>query len=767
MARKDVVQLHVEFLRELHVFGEGDDRTIVAIVVEDPDNNGAAIKIKGRAAFDAFDAHGRYIIRGHWNINPQYGRQFLFESKMRDTPVGKRAVTQYLSRLPGIGDGLAERLWDIHGDKAVEVLRLNPRLASTTTRGLRFEIAEHASTVLVSMMVNERALMELYQLLDGCGIPEKVKDKLCRDHGLHAAEAVRKNPYILMKYSGVGFLTADRIYLDLGGDPANPERQAYCLQHAIDVTTGDVWVSSGKVYDSLRKSISSGKPDYDVAVREAKKLRMVEVIQRDDQELLSTPERASQERQLAARIAKLNSGPSDWPDLSNDIKLYDDQKSIITAGLKNKFTCLTGTPGSGKSFTLSRVVNALRREIDCGNVAICAPTGKAAVRIMEIMQGHGLEIRATTTHSLLKARKNHNGWTPEYDEFNPLPAKYLFLEESSMTDLWGMNVLFNALRNDTNVMLVGDVNQLAPVGCGAPLRDILRSKVIHNAELTIPRRNNGKIVQVCDEIRQSGVYRPGNKIDLKNGDNLMHINASTPEQQLSALEQMLRSIQEAKNYDPIWNVQVLCSLNEKGDLSRARLNEIMQMILNPKGKMVANGKFRVGDKVVCGKNHWPMSVDRNASGTEKGGFVYVANGEFAEVTGEDDKGNVLMELTAPYRLVQVPVKSSKREDAKASDNEESVGLSSWELGYACTVWKFQGSQVPIAITMIDASSSANYVCDRSLIYTAISRAKDMSFTIGRKAVVDHFCTWTAINDRKTLLTELLMEEVERYGQTAG
>ena len=141
MARKDVVQLHVEFLRELHVFGEGDDRTIVAIVVEDPDNNGAAIKIKGRAAFDAFDAHGRYIIRGHWNINPQYGRQFLFESKMRDTPVGKRAVTQYLSRLPGIGDGLAERLWDIHGDKAVEVLRLNPRLASTTTRGLLFEIA--------------------------------------------------------------------------------------------------------------------------------------------------------------------------------------------------------------------------------------------------------------------------------------------------------------------------------------------------------------------------------------------------------------------------------------------------------------------------------------------------------------------------------------------------------------------------------------------------------------------------------------------------
>lgn len=488
---------------------------------------------------------------------------------------------------------------------------------------------------------------------------------------------------------------------------------------------------------------------------------------------------------------------TNWPDPATLPDLSDHQRDRYAAatGSGGCLVILGGRPGTGKTFSLARIL----ARIPSGRSAVAAPTGKAAVRITESLQRAGVrDMRATTIHSLLgPARDEDSGeWAFEHDESNPLPLDWIFVDESSMCDVSLLGSLMAARDAGCRMMLIGDVNQLAPVGHGAPLRDLITAGLPYG-ELTEIQRNSGRIVRCCHGIVDRHVFEPSPKMDMEaeSPENLLHVERREPEQQIEALKTTLDRFRqgatlavrtsdgtvEQRRVDPVWDVQIVVPVNEKSPLARVKLNAILQGFLNPAGETTDGNRFRVGDKIVNGKNGWipvegspftrsPSSrsfrkipdinrIERIATvaGSScnqgaKDGKVYVANGEQGRVLAVFPSYTVAR-LWLPDRLVRIP----KGESYQDEDGETQGTGCQWDLAYALSVHKSQGSQWPVVVTVADAYPGARMLCDRCWLYTALSRAETLAVTIGQREVIDDMCRKSHIWARKTFLVETIKE----------
>jgi exodeoxyribonuclease V alpha subunit len=438
-----------------------------------------------------------------------------------------------------------------------------------------------------------------------------------------------------------------------------------------------------------------------------------------------------------------------WPDPSLIQGIDDHQRENLYHSLAGRIGILGGSPGTGKTYTLSMLIRYLLESGIVGAHEICAgaPTGKAAVRLTELLQSHNLPLRARTWHSILGIGANGEtgGWEFKYNANCKLPYRVLIGDESSMLDLSLMLSIFRAREVHAHVLLVGDVNQLPPVGAGAPMRDLILAGLPFG-ELTEIKRNSGGIVEACAAIRDS---KPWRHFTTNKGSNLRLHEFSEAETQVSAAIKMIREAQE-NGMDPVWDCQVLVAVNEKSKLSRKELNTVLQDELNPGPK--ENGTiFRVFDKVVCLKNGFYRSVrniDSEDLQTNERGEVYVANGELGEVT-EITTAQIVVELDSPARVVAIPFKRESNESG------ESGALAFWDLAYALSVHKAQGSEVPVAIVMLDDYPGARQVCDRAWLYTAISRAKKVCHLVGKFDTAERFVRVQKISQRKTFLREMI------------
>lgn len=456
-----------------------------------------------------------------------------------------------------------------------------------------------------------------------------------------------------------------------------------------------------------------------------------------------------------------------WPILTID-PLSEHQVEQLRRATTHNLGILGGSPGTGKTFTAAQLISALAEVVGINQIAAAAPTGKAAVRLTEAMQGYKIPLVARTIHSLLKVESSGgDGWSFAFNRSNPLPFKVIVVDEASMIDTDLAASLFAARARGTLMLVTGDVNQLPPVGHGAPLRDMIAAGVPYG-ELKEIRRNEGGIVQACADIRDGEPF--------KCEGNLRLIGACDAKSQR---ESMLAVVEEsAKQFgvDPVWGVQVLCAVNRKSELSRRELNKLLQLHLNP-NPVVANSPFRLRDKVVNTKNGWFPLVEV-AGKTEDGRVklvdnddnltvnannqVYVANGELGEVV-KVEPNYFHVQLTEPRRLVVVPRgKQQFNSDDAAGDEDGNVEESTntgcdWELGYALSVHKSQGSEWPVVLYMVDDSGGAKRVCTREHLYTGISRAKQCCFLIGKLSVAQGFCRRTAIDKRRTFLAQKIKE----------
>ncbi|XZE20882.1 ATP-dependent DNA helicase [Pirellulaceae bacterium SH449] len=438
---------------------------------------------------------------------------------------------------------------------------------------------------------------------------------------------------------------------------------------------------------------------------------------------------------------------SAWPDVDSIPDITEHQREMLSRATVARMGILGGSPGTGKSYTVAKLIKAMIDQgiVGAHDICIGAPTGKAAVRVTELMERSGLSLRARTWHSILgiSANSETGGWQFTYGRECKLPYRVLIGDESSMIDLSLMLAIMRARDVGTHFLLVGDVNQLPPVGAGAPLRDMIRARLPYG-ELTEIKRNSGGIVEACAAIRDK---KPWYQFTTARDTNLRMHEVGQPELQIAKTIELIRKHQ-ADGADPIWDCQVLVAVNEKSPLARSEINKVLQDELNQQPARVGT-LFRERDKIVCLKNGFYRSTySEQSEDLRKNdrGEVYVANGELASVQSID-AGQITVELQAPYRIVVIPFKAEQNESG------ESGSLGNWDLAYALSVHKSQGSEFPHAIVLIDDYPGAKQICDRSWIYTAISRAKDTCHLVGKFETAMRFCWEMKIDKRKTFLTE--------------
>lgn len=453
-----------------------------------------------------------------------------------------------------------------------------------------------------------------------------------------------------------------------------------------------------------------------------------------------------------------------WPDSTTLPGLSGHQRAELAKALTSPIGLLLGQPGTGKTYTFGALAKAIAETYGTASIRAAAPTGLAAQRMTASLARLGLQdIQATTIHRLLGVCRNGhdgNGWGFDRNEFNPLVNRFLFLDEMSMCDSDLFASIMRACPPGIHVLMIGDTNQLPPVGSGCPLRDLKASGVVGVGELTEIQRNAGEIVLSLKSIREQRPAKPSQPIDVNSGHNWKHFECGSSVSSLARLSAMLSAPPAV--LDPIWDVQVICALNDKGELNREILNDQIQSLVNPVTTILkrGNNEFKVGDKVMGIKNslmdvasewpehHEPKDEAEDAEAEEE----FVANGELGEVVGLSNCGKffgVKLRMSGKIVVTKVFGKSD-------SGDGESSGFP-WQIAYAVTCHKFQGSQAKIVIALID--EAATRIASREWWTTALSRPQDLLFTIGRLNTLHRHCRREVLSGRKTFLREKLKGEM--------
>jgi len=807
-----MIEIQAIFIRERLRFSNADGDTIIGdirlagqdeqLLLGDGNANEAAhangngfdlagpLAVKGKAELDELMPQQTYRFYGHWTEyrNQRSGnteKQFAFQTFIRAQPHGRAGVIAYLKQAGegnGIGQARATQLWEKFGSDAVRVLRETPEIAVCALQGLTIEKAESAAKWLKTEQALEGCTIDLINLLSGKGFPKDTTRRAVREWGNRSAQQIQRDPYSLMAFRGCGFKRCDALWMELGLPPSKLRRQALCAWYSVaSDTEGHTWYPVEFAVNGLKKSIGGTDLRPAAAIKMAKRIGRLSmdrngalatlrsdstsgaIIPSGGKLWLAEGRKAWSEDKLAEIIVDSRNEIIQWPDIESIQGISDHQREQLAAALTGSVGILGGSPGTGKTYTLAALAKFLVEHLGQNAIGIGAPTGKAAVRITEALQQYGLPLRARTWHSLLgvgQVDELTGLWGFTHNENNPFAYKVLIGDESSMLDTNLMASIFRARAAGTMFLLVGDVNQLPPVGHGAPLRDLIAAGLPYG-ELREIKRNSGGIVEACAAIRDGKRWTAG--------DNLVVDECHGEETQI---KQMLAAIRKAGNegLDVIWDCQVVVAVNAKSKLSRKAVNEVLQAELNPRGK-IDGSPFKVNDKIVNTKNgFFPLADLADAIQAEKQGprdrsdeelqtndrgEVYVANGELAAVVDVAEK-YVVAKLSNPSRVIRIPRGKAKADDDDSQDGEEKASTGcAWDLGFALSVHKSQGSEWPVVVVMVDEYPGARMVCDRSWIYTAISRAKQRCVVIGKKATADRFCRQQKMNYRKTFLREFI------------
>lgn len=734
----------------------------------------------GPATADQFTSGSQYRFYGSW-VEGQRGPDFRFSTFTIDQPFSREAVQAYLSKVcSNVGNRIASKLYDAYGAEAVKTLREQP--ATITAAGIMSEAAAaEAAADLARFSHMEATKVELFGLFAGRGFPAKAIDAAISKWGVAAPATIAKDPFALLvnKLPGAGFKRCDKFYLELRKPADSIKRQFFCAWSVIrEDRTGSTWCDAREIVQDVLKVIPAADP--------VRALRLLDRtgwarIRRDGAaRYVTTRERATAEQRVADAVRRLQARtPPNWPasipasETEGDGLPSQHQVAELLKATAGPVGCFTGGPGTGKTHTLAYLLKATIAKHGAGSVAVAAPTGKAAVRARESLQARGIELRATTIHRLLEiGRAGHDGggWGFQRNRKRPLNERFLIIDESSMIDAELCADLMDAVADGANVLFVGDPFQLPPVGHGAPLRDLLAAGQ-PQGELTEVRRNSGAIVRGCAAIKRAEPVQWSERIDLDAEDpaNLRLIDCTAAE----TVDTLAEVLENLTRFDPRWDTQIITALNDKSESSRTKLNERFGKILNPDGREVKGNKFRTGDKIICHKNtdlkivqlsnrciEGERTLDAANYRDVPGPAAYIANGEIGRVLAVSDK-HTIARFGAGDDAPMVKIANSKRKAAPVDDagnqNDDDATKSAveFDLAWAITVHRSQGSEWPLVIVLIDPAAGA--VADRNFWYTALSRARQCAIAVGPRGTFEAQVKRQALDGRRTFLAELIRE----------
>ena len=385
---------------------------------------------------------------------------------------------------------------------------------------------------------------------------------------------------------------------------------------------------------------------------------------------------------------------------------------------------LTGGPGCGKSFTVRSIVKLATAKN--ATVVLVAPTGRAAKRLAELT-GH----EASTVHRLLELQP---GGEPKYDRDNPLDADLVVVDECSMMDVILANKLIKAIPDGAHLLLVGDVDQLPSVGAGEVLRDLLAAERIPRIRLT----------QIFRQAQQSGIVVNAHRINHGQPPQLTDFpdfywftcdpaedSGLHPAEETAKLlvDIVARRIPAKFGLHPVRDVQVLTPMH-RGPAGAGSLNSLLQEALTPHGdelqeKRYGDRVFRVGDKVIQLRNNYTK------------GKAGIFNGTVATVTGLSLQEQTLTVLT----------------DEDEHIDYEFAELDELAHAYAITIHRSQGSEYPAVV--IPLTTSSWMMLQRNLLYTGITRAKQLIVLVGSRRALAQAIRTPGAGRRHTALTHRL------------
>jgi exodeoxyribonuclease V alpha subunit len=619
---------------------------------------------------------------GRWSEHAVYGRRFVVRSFTPTVPSTEQGIARYLGSglIPGIGPAIAARLVERFGTDTLDVI-------ATQSGKLREVpgIGKQRAESIAEAVRQRRAEAETMSFLHALGIGPATAREILRKYGTDAARVVRDDPYVVaLQIRGVGFRTADAIAQACGIEKDDLRRVQGATLHLVGKAVDD-----GHVF-ATREQLSGGLTQLEVPsvdLEEAlERLGERHLLLLED-EAVYPPSLHAAEVSVAKELHRLAGRPKlSRPVKTHDPKLTDTQRSAVQTSLGTQLMVLTGGPGTGKTTTVRAIVSAhqaLERSI-----ALCAPTGRAAKRLSE---ASGRE--AKTIHRLLE-------WNPATGRFNrdarsPIEADLILVDEASMLDIRLAAQLFEAVPPSATLVLVGDVDQLPPVGPGQPLRDLISSGVCPTVRLheVFRQAQQSAIVLGAHAVLEGQMPEPTPTGTHGEGD-LFIIPASDPDTITERLIQALRRMSVAYGFDPKNDVQVMSPMR-RGPLGTVRLNEVLQEALNPAPPGSTPGPgFRRGDKVMQLRNDYEREV---------------YNGDLGEV--QRVEGGITYVLF------------DGREVQYKTDQLDAISLA-----YACTIHKVQGSEFAAGIIVMHG---AHYVLlNRALLYTGLTRAKKLVVLLG-------------------------------------
>lgn len=678
----------------------GDDFAVLAALTDD----GEEVTLTGPLAH----VHeGETLeVGGTWKEHPKHGRQFAVERVRIAAPASEDALLSYLASVKHVGPTGAAWLLEHHGAAVLEAIDRDPggRLGEVPGIGKR-RLPQAVESW--ERRGGERAIR---LFLDEHGVPAAAASRLIRALGPGAIEQLRSDPYAATEVEGIGFATADALARALGVPEDDPARLDAGIVHALreaqddghcHLPRGELEYRSGRflgldVADRIGSLVASG--------------RLVE-----DDERIVDPLIDALERRLARRVRELLEADAHLePAERTDDELTGEQGQAIVQALENRLSILTGGPGTGKSWTMRALVGAVRGQ--GRRVRLCAPTGKAARRLSE---SSGAE--ATTIHRLLEWSGEEGGFTR--DENDPIPgADLLVVDEASMLSLRLADALFRAVGPRTHVLLVGDSDQLPPVGAGRVLDDLLESDAVPAVRLTeIFRQARRSLIVRAAHAINHGEMPPTRPDDDGLRDFFLVPRDSAAELFAEAVSLAAERLPAHYGLNPASEIQVLSPMH-RGPAGIEALNTELRARLNPAGEPIPGTPLRVGDRVVQTVNNHQLEL---------------MNGETGVLVDFDRERERATMATDDGRRLALPV------DA----------LGTVRLAYCMSVHKAQGSSARAVIVVLD--SGHHVMLTRNLLYTAVTRAEQVCLLVCHPRALQTALAAATGRTRHTRLAELV------------
>jgi exodeoxyribonuclease V alpha subunit len=663
----------------------------------------------------------RAHVLGAWETDTRFGPQVKVAEARPLPPADADSLRALLVRVRHVGAKRAQRLMDRLGTGGLlETIDRDPP-AAFAVAGLGARQAREAASSWDQL----RASRELHLLLAPHGLAY-LAPRIRAEYGACAHRVVRERPYELTSVFGVGFQLADRIARALGADFDGRERARAGVLHLLaDAERGG---STCLPMASLRAQ-ARALLDQDVGEELLAALVAAGDLERDGQWLYRAPT-ARLEAELAVRLRELIRdqpvdklrAPRPEEIAASGFEPNAAQLDALRLAFARRLSLLTGGPGTGKTATIRAIARCAAAQ--GARVMLLAPTGRAAVRMSE---SSGL--RARTVHSGL-------GWIPgegpQHGPEDPLRCELLVVDECSMANLELLVMLLRAVGSDTSVVLVGDADQLAPVGAGKPFAELVASGLVPVTRLThIFRQAAGSmIVQGAHAVRRGRApsFAPGAEMRR----DLFMIEradvASAREEVVSLVAERLPSHYEV---DPVSDIQVFAPVY-RGELGIDNLNASLREVLNPVGRPVRGGRLRIGDKVMLtGRNLHELGL---------------MNGTLLRVVDEleSDAADPALLVAAEEQVFRLPLAESDR----------------LALAYACSVHRGQGIELPIAVIVAHPAAGAFFL-RREMLYTALTRAKLATVVIGTREAVERAARTADTTTRHTRLGERLRAQADR------